>query len=72
MNDLNKLMKGDNLVVAVIFGFATFNFWNTVAGMLFGDWFNTGGAWSWSTLWTALAVYVVLILVAWWVNMSRS
>jgi hypothetical protein len=69
--DLNKMLSNsavNNLSTAVIFGFATFNFFNSVGSMLFGDWFNSGGAWAWSSFWTDLVVYVVLIIVAWWVN----
>ena len=63
-----KNERVNNLTTAVIFGFATFNFFNSVGGMLFGDWFSSGEAWAWSAFWTSLVVYAVLIVVAWWVN----
>ena len=76
MDEFNKMLKNqnvNNLSTAVIFGFGTFNFFNTVAGMLFGDLFDTGAAWAWKAFWTALLVWLVLIIVAWWVNsMAKS
>lgn len=74
VNEFNKMLKDsnvNNLTTAVIFGFATFNFFNSVGSMLFGDLFDAGEAWAWKAFWTALVVYVVLIVVAWWVNSQK-
>lgn len=71
MNDWSKMLKNSNVnnyATAIIFGFATFNFFNQVGSMLFGDWFKAGAVWSWHTFWAELVVYVLLIIVAWWVN----
>ncbi|MBI4034671.1 hypothetical protein HY380_02100 [Candidatus Saccharibacteria bacterium] len=71
MDDFSKMLKNanvNNYATAIIFGFATFNFFNSVGSMLFGDWFDTGSAWAWGEFWTSLVVYVVLFFVAWWVN----
>lgn len=58
----------NNLTTAIIFGFATFNFFNTVGTMLIGDWFGAGSRWAWSSFWTALVVYGLLMIVAMWVH----
>lgn len=71
MDEFNKMLKNQNVnnyATAVIFGFATFNFFNTVGSMLFGDLFNTGPSWVWKSFFTELVVYVLIVLVAWYVN----
>ena len=62
----------NNYTVAIVSGFAVFNFVSTVGSMLFGDWFGSRAAiWSWSLFWTELAVLVVLLFAAMWIS-SRS
>lgn len=58
----------NNLTVAVISGFAIFNFLNSVGTMLFGDWFGSAGSWSWSEFWTDLVVVLIILLVATWIS----
>ncbi len=71
MDQFNKMLSNsnvNNVATAFIFGYATYNFFNTVGQMLFGDLFNSLGQWVWRVFWTQLCVYVLLILVAWWVH----
>jgi len=59
----------NNLTVAVVSGFAVFTFFSAVGGMLFGDWFGGQGTrWSWREFWVDLAVLVVLLFVAMFIN----
>lgn len=71
MDEFNKMLKNqtvNNLATAFIFGGATLSFFNSVGSTLFGDLFDNGSVWVWKSFFTELVVYVVLILVAWWVN----
>ncbi len=71
MDEFNKMFKNQNVnnyATAIIFGFATFNFFNTIGTMIFGDVLDAGSAWVWKAFWVSLCVYLLLILVAWWVN----
>ena len=71
MNMLWDNKTVNNYTVAVVSGFAVFNFFQSVGHMLFGDWFGTRDSWSWSEFWTDLVVLIVLLFVAMWIN-SRA
>ena len=69
--DLNKMIGNstvNNLATAFIFAGATLSFFTYVFNTLFGDLFNTGPTWEWKGFFTALVVYVLLVVVAWWVH----
>ncbi len=71
MNELVKMLRNgavNNLATAFIFGGATLAFFSSVANMIFGSLFSTGAVWEFKVFLTNLVVYVVLIVVAWWVN----
>ncbi len=61
----------NNLTVAVVSGLAVFTFFSNVVGMLFDDLFGsttTSAKWVWHQFWVDLAVLVVLLFVAMWIN----
>ncbi|MBI2589230.1 hypothetical protein HYW35_03475 [Candidatus Saccharibacteria bacterium] len=73
MNEFNKMLKNqtvNNLATAFIFGGATLGFFTSVGNTLFGSLFSTGATWEWKPFFTELVVYVVLIGIAWWVNLQ--
>lgn len=71
MNELIKMLKNqtvNNLATAFIIGGASINFFNTFGHMLFGSVLSTGETWVWKTFFTELLVYLLIVVVAWWVN----
>lgn len=71
MNELDKMLRNsavNNLATAFIFGGATLGFFTSIGNMLFGSLFKNGATWEWKTFFTDLFVYLLLIVVAWWVN----
>lgn len=71
MNEFNKMLKNqtvNNFATAFIFGGATISFFSSVGSTLFGSLFSNGATWEWKTFFTELAVYVLLVVIAWWVN----
>lgn len=71
MNELMKMLKNqtvNNLATAFIFGGAALGFFTGVGNMLFGSLLSNGTVWEWKSFFIELLVFILLVVVAWWVN----